>query len=57
MRESEKLKKEMMDENDELPLEKNDMTALVLSGFLTIGLPSLVAVLIILGVTWLIFGG
>ena len=57
MRESEKMKQELTEENEQLPLEKNDMTALVLSGFLTIGLPSLVVVLIILGVTWLIFGG
>ena len=51
------MKQELTEENEQLPLEKNDMTALVLSGFLTIGLPSLVVVLIILGVTWLIFGG
>ncbi len=55
MRPSEQNRREALDD-DELPLEKNDMFALMLSGFLTIGLPCLVLILIIVGVTLLFFG-
>lgn len=56
MRTSEKDRQEMLeDENPQL--EKNDMPALWLSGLLTIGLPCLLLILIIIGVTMLLFGG
>ena len=55
MRASERQKQELLDE-DELHLEKNDQKALWLSGMLTIGLPCLLLILIIMGVTMLLFG-
>ncbi|MBQ6383827.1 MAG: hypothetical protein IJJ42_09595 [Clostridia bacterium] len=56
MRDSEKLRQEMLGEDDQ-QLEKKDMPALWLSGLLTIGLPCLLLILIIVGVTILLFGG
>jgi len=56
MRDSEKLRQEMLGEDDQ-QLEKRDMPALWLSGLLTIGLPCLLLILIIVGVTMLLFGG
>lgn len=56
MRDSEKLRQEMLGEDDQ-QLEKKDMPALWLSGLLTIGLPCLLLILIIVGVTMLLFGG
>ena len=56
MRDSEKLRREMLEEDDS-QLEKKDMPALWLSGLLTIGLPCLLLILIIVGVTMLLFGG
>ena len=55
MRASEQQKRELM-EDDGPHLEKNDETALWLSGLLTIGLPCLLLILIIMGVTLLLFG-
>ena len=55
MRASEQQKRDLM-EDDEPQLEKNDQTALWLSGLLTIGLPCLLLILIIMGVTMLLFG-
>ena len=55
MRDSEKLRREMLEEDDS-QLEKKDMPALWLSGLLTIGLPCLLLILVILGVTMLLFG-
>ena len=55
MRASEQQKQEMLG-GDEPRLEKHDMSALWLSGLLTIGLPCLVLILIIMGVTMLLFG-
>ena len=55
MRASEQQKQEILG-GDEPQLEKRDMTALWLSGLLTIGLPCLVLILIIMGVTVLLFG-
>ena len=56
MRDSEKDRQELMDQED-LPLEKRDMFALFASGLLTIGLPCLLIILLIVGVTVLLFGG
>ena len=56
MRDSEKLRQEMLGEDDQ-QLEKKDMPALWLSGLLTIGLPCLLLILLIVGVTILLFGG
>jgi len=55
MRVSEENRKEALEE-EEVQLEKHDMTALWLSGILTIGLPCLFLILLIVGVTVLIFG-
>ncbi len=56
MRDSEKDRQELTDQED-LPLEKRDMFALFTSGLLTIGLPCLLIILLIVGVTVLLFGG
>ena len=55
MRASERERKEMLD-GDLPPLEKKDLPALFLSGFLVIGLPCLLLILAITGVTFLLFG-
>lgn len=55
MRKSELDRKELLDEED-VQLEKNDMFAMYLSGFLTIGLPCLILILVIVGVTVVLFG-
>ena len=56
MRTSEENRKEALDE-EEVQLEKHDMLALWLSGILTIGIPCLLLILLIVGVTDLLFGG
>ena len=56
MRTSEENRKEALGD-DEVQLEKNDMLALWISGMLTIGLPCLLLVLLIVGATFLFFGG
>lgn len=55
MRKAELDRKELLDEED-VQLEKNDMFAMYLSGFLTIGLPCLILILVIVGVTVVLFG-
>ena len=55
MRASEEIRKELVDE-DELQLEKKDSAAMMIAGLLTIGLPCLLLVLMIVGVTVLLFG-
>lgn len=55
MRQSESDRRELLDEED-VPLEKNDLFAMYLSGFLTIGLPCLILILVIIGVTVVLFG-
>ena len=40
---------------EEVILEKNDTLALILSGFLTVGLPCLILILIIIGVVLQLF--
>ena len=55
MRASEQQKQELLDDS-EPQLEKKDQTALWLSGMLMIGLPCLLLILIIMGVTMLLFG-
>lgn len=56
MRASEENRKEALDE-DEVQLEKHDMFALWLSGVFTIAIPCLLLILLIVGVTYLLFGG
>ena len=56
MRTSEENRKEALDE-EEVQLEKHDMLALWLSGILTIGISCLLLILLIVGVTYLLFGG
>ncbi|MBR3108639.1 MAG: hypothetical protein IKH30_15880 [Clostridia bacterium] len=54
MRASERERQDMLD--GELPqLEKKDLLAMYFSGFLVIGLPCLLLILIIVGVTFLLF--
>ena len=55
MRSSEQLRRELTEEK-EPELEKKDLMALMLSGLLTIGLPCLLLILLIVGVTLLLFG-
>lgn len=55
MRQSESDRRELLDEED-VQLEKNDLFAMYLSGFLTIGLPCLILILVIIGVTVVLFG-
>jgi hypothetical protein len=55
MRTSEENRKEALSD-EEVQLEKHDMLALWLSGILTIGIPCLVLILIIVGITVLLFG-
>jgi hypothetical protein len=55
MREAEHDRRELLDEED-VQLEKHDMLAMYLSGFLTIGLPCLILILVIVGVTVVLFG-
>ena len=55
MRESEQNRREITDE-DQLPMEKHESAALWISGLLTIGLPCLLLILVIMGVTMLLFG-
>ncbi len=56
MRASEEQRRELMGEDADTPmLEKSDLPALWISGLLTIGLPCLLLILLIVGVTYLIF--
>ena len=55
MRESEQNRRDVT-EDDQPQLEKKDPTAMWLAGLLTIGLPCLLLILLIMGVTMLIFG-
>ena len=55
MRDSEKLREEALKDNVSDKLEKNDMLALILSGFLTVGLPCLLMLGIIAAVVLLLF--
>ncbi len=55
MRPSEQMKQEMT-ESDEPELEKKDHLALMVSGLLTIALPCFLLILVIVGVTMLLFG-
>ena len=55
MRESEKIRQELAGDEDPR-LEKKDGFALWLSGMLTLGLPCLLLILLIVGVTFLLFG-
>ena len=55
MRTSDENRKEALSD-EEVQLEKHDMLALWLSGILTIGIPCLVLILIIVGITVLLFG-
>ncbi len=56
MRRSEEERQEMLE--DEKPrLEKKDQLAMYISGVLMIGLPCLLLILLVVGVTVLIFGG
>ncbi len=55
MRESEKIRQELAGDG-EPQLEKKDGFALWLSGMITIALPCLLLILLIVGVTFLLFG-
>jgi len=54
MRPSEK-DREMLMDDEELPLEKNDMLAMWISGLITVGLPILAILGIIIGAVLLLF--
>ncbi|MBR6955135.1 MAG: hypothetical protein IKH77_08900 [Clostridia bacterium] len=56
MRASEEQRRELTGEDSDLPLEKKDLPALMVSGLLVVGLPCLLLILLIVGVTLLIFG-
>lgn len=55
MRASEETRRELTDE-DRPQLEKKDPAAMMISGLLVIGLPCLLLILLIAGVTILLFG-
>lgn len=55
MRKSE-LERQELTEEEKPTIEKTDPLAMWLSGLLVIGVPCLVAVLVIVGVTMLLFG-
>lgn len=55
MRTSEQDKKALL-EDEEPILEKNDPLAMSIAGFLVIGLPCLLLILLIVGATVLLFG-
>lgn len=51
-----KEKEELARKNlEETPLEKNDVKALIIAGFLTMGIPTIIILCIIFGVGYLIF--
>ena len=54
MRPSEEMRRELTEEEDRL--DKKDPVAMYLSGLLVIGLPCLLLILLIVGVTLLLFG-
>ena len=54
MRPAENDREELL-QDEELPIEKNDMLAMVLSGLLTVGIPILLILGIIVGVVLLLF--
>ena len=54
MRASEEVRQELTEE-DRPQLEKKDTAALMISGLLTIGLPCLLLILLIIGVTMTLF--
>ena len=56
MRASEEVRQELAEEEDKPQLEKKDITAMMISGFLMIGLPCFLLILLIVGVTLLLFG-
>ena len=45
-----------LQEEEELSVDKKDIPAMMLSGLLVIGLPCLLMILLIVGVTLLLFG-
>ena len=55
MKTSARDRREQRDE-EEMPVDKKDMQAMMLSGLLVIGLPCLLMILLIVGVTLLLFG-
>ena len=55
MKTAEQDRRETRDE-EELPVDRKDMPAMLFSGLLVIGLPCLLMILLIVGVTILLFG-
>lgn len=55
MRASEQERQELL-EDDQPQVEKKDLLAMCLSGLLMIGLPCLALILVIIGVSFLLFG-
>ena len=55
MRASERERQKLV-ENDQPQIEKKDLLAMYLSGLLTIGLSCLLLILLMIGVTFLLFG-
>jgi len=57
MRESEKMKKELLaeEETEKPELEKGDIPAMLISGFLTVGIPCAILLFIIIGAVFLLF--
>ena len=54
MRPSEKDREELLDDED-LPIEKNDLLAMMISGLITIGIPILLILGVVVGVVLLLF--
>ncbi len=54
MRPSEKDREELLDDED-LPIEKNDLLAMMISGLITVGIPILLILGVIVAVVLLLF--
>lgn len=55
MREAEETRREL-NEDEPLPLEKNDFLAMCLAGFISIGLPCIIMIGIVVAAVLLLFG-
>lgn len=57
MNDAERFRQEAIKESkDQVPVEKKDVLAMWLSGMLVVGVPCLLMILLIVGVTMLLFG-
>ena len=48
---------DLQKDEEPVPVEKNDFLAMMIAGFITVGIPCVLLILLIIGVTLLLFGG